>query len=318
MLRKPVQAVYRRLCRCITSLEYPQLNNWTQRTLIDSDVLSVKPLQRLDATVNRNHQIFSYANGIAPLGSHWAIHLPLAQHPSPDGHDSEDSPPAPFVRRMWAEGSFKFSQPLRVGTDYHCTRTVSDIQLKNGRAGPLLFVTRNYRIAAASDSQPSVEEVQTLVYMTQPAKATAGVPATETQLRNITRRLVPDSLMLFRFSALTFNGHKIHYDTSFANNEEGYSDVLVHGPLTCTLLLRELEYIAQQPPNWYTDTQRSIVRRFAEQRWQSLRFQYQAKRPVVVGTPMALSVTALENGTVELSALDDKNFLCMTATAFTE
>ena len=189
------------------------------------------------------------ANGVVPQGYHWCLALPDAPTASlgEDGHPRRDSSPASFLppiaqpRRMWASSKVEFLAPLGLGTTIERRSTLVSVVTKAGSSGPLVFVDIAHETLA--DGTLAVREVQSLVYRDPPpAGSPAAPPAPGTTVFDpggwdAHRALVPSETLLFRFSALTFNSHRIHYDVPYAVGVEGYRGLVVHGPLTATLLL---------------------------------------------------------------------------------
>ncbi|MGH6786358.1 MAG: FAS1-like dehydratase domain-containing protein [Novosphingobium sp.] len=187
--------------------------------------------------------------GTAPQGFHWCLCTPLASTDrlGPDGHprrdDSADSflPPIPLPRRMWAASSVEFVQPLRPGDTVSRTSRVAAVSEKDGGSGKLVFVEVVHE--TSTDAGLAVREVQSLVYREAAAEDAAPVPpplgdgAFDAAAWDADLTIVPSEALLFRFSALTFNSHRIHYDLPYATGIEGYRGLVVHGPLTATLLL---------------------------------------------------------------------------------
>jgi len=142
---------------------------------------------------------------------------------------------------MWAASKVEFVAPLRIGDAVERRSTVRSITAKQGGSGPLVFVEVEHQ--TFGDGTLAVREVQSLVYREAALANTAPVPpplgeaSFDTAGWDIHRSIVPSEPLLFRFSALTFNSHRIHYDLAYATGEEGYRGLVVHGPLTATLLL---------------------------------------------------------------------------------
>jgi 3-methylfumaryl-CoA hydratase len=210
--------------------------DWIGRSQTQTDVLTPAMLARFCATIDS-----AQSGDQAPQAIHWALCLPEAatvglDH---DGHPKRGGflPPLPQPRRMWASSRLEFHRPIAAGDRIGRVSTIAAIDEKSGSSGPLTFVQIDHRTRA--NDQLAVSERQTLVY--REASSTAalargdGAPALgEWQWH---RSLVPSEAMLFRFSALTFNSHRIHYDAPYAMNEERYRGLVVQGPLTATLLL---------------------------------------------------------------------------------
>jgi len=175
---------------------------------------------------------------------HWLYFLPARPQSEigPDGHPHRGGflPPVPLPRRMWAGGGLEFIAPLHVGQRVTRRSMIKDVRMKEGRTGPLVFVTVEHEIHA--EGRCAIRERQDIVYRDPPRADEAApnpqqAPADAAWVRSIT----PDPVVLFRYSALTFNGHRIHYDRPYATGEEGYPGLVVHGPLTATLLLDLLQ-----------------------------------------------------------------------------
>ena len=145
-------------------------------------------------------------------------------------------PPVELPRRMWAGSRIEYQQPLRVGQRVRKTSTVTDVSMKEGTSGQLVFVVVRHEYQGP-DGLALVEE-QDLVYRDDPAPgAPAPVQKPAPAEAGWRRTINPDPVLLFRYSALTFNGHRIHYDFPYAKEVEGYPGLIVHGPLTATLML---------------------------------------------------------------------------------
>ena len=189
------------------------------------------------------------ADGTVAQGYHWCLALPDASTAGlgKDGHPLRDSspdsflPPVPQPRRMWASSKVEFLTALHVGATIERRSKVASVTAKSGASGPLVFVDIAHETHA--DGVLAVCEVQSLVYRDPPPAGTpAAPPAPGPQSFDPAgwdahRALEPSEPLLFRFSALTFNSHRIHYDAPYAANVEGYRGLVVHGPLTATLLL---------------------------------------------------------------------------------
>jgi 3-methylfumaryl-CoA hydratase len=189
----------------------------------------------------------------APLPTlwHWFHFLATAAQASldEDGHPRRGGflPPIPFPRRMFAGSRLQFRRPLAIGRPAQRFATILDVTTKTGRSGSLAFVTVGLRIE--QDGACCIEEEQQIVYREPgppvprpPVRPWADVPPDATTLV-----VVPDTRLLFRFSALTFNAHRIHYDRDYATAVEGYPGLVVHGPLTAMLLAALAERTAGRP-----------------------------------------------------------------------
>ncbi|MFM5893321.1 MAG: MaoC family dehydratase N-terminal domain-containing protein [Novosphingobium sp.] len=218
---------------------------WIGREETRRDRVDAGHLARWLATFDRD----SRDDGAVPQGFHWCLCLPDAPTVSlgPDGHPLRDDSPASFLpplpqpRRMWASSKIEFLTPLRAGQAIERRSRVQAITEKNGGSGSLVFVDIAHEMFA--DGALAVREVQTLVYRdppppgSPPSPPPLGAGRLDASAWNAVRAVVPGEALLFRYSALTFNSHRIHYDLPYATEEEGYRGLVVHGPLTASLLL---------------------------------------------------------------------------------
>jgi 3-methylfumaryl-CoA hydratase len=175
-----------------------------------------------------------------PLLHHWLyfwdVKPPVAV--GPDGHPAKGGflPPVPLPRRMWAGGRVNFLRPLLLGAQVTRTSTITAISEKSGRSGTLVFVTVRHELDAGEGV--AISEEQDLVYR-EPAAGSVAVPvAAPAPATPWLAQTDPDPVLLFRYSALTMNGHRIHYDRPYAIDEEAYPGLVVHGPLQATLLVQ--------------------------------------------------------------------------------
>ena len=182
----------------------------------------------------------------APAGAalpplwHWLYFLPIHRQSEigPDGHPARGGflPPVPLPRRMWAGSHLRFHRPLRVGDPISRTSRIVEVTHKEGRTGPLVFVLVRHEIGTAQGL--ALAEEHDIVYRDIPRPGEpAAQPRTAPGEQAWTREIRPDDVLLFRYSALTFNGHRIHYDRRYVTEVEGYPGLVVHGPLIATLLL---------------------------------------------------------------------------------
>jgi 3-methylfumaryl-CoA hydratase len=224
-----------------------QLAHWRQwigRTEQRRDVITAAPLVGLAATLDRPDPAPQPGEPVAPL-AHWLYFLPAARQSElgADGHALRGGflPPVPLPRRMWAGGRLQFHHPLRVGDEVTRTSTIQQVDAKAGRSGPLVFVTVRHEIANAHGT--ALSEEHDIVYREAPPAGPAGAawsapaPQAAPADADFSRDIAPDPVLLFRYSALTFNGHRIHYDRKHVTEVEGYPGLVVHGPLIATLLV---------------------------------------------------------------------------------
>jgi len=221
------------------ALDSDALNGWIGKTEVTHDQVTIAPLKALSAILDRHDPAPVQGEAIPPLW-HWLYFLPTHQQSEigPDGHARRGGflPPVPLPRRMWAGSRFEFINPLRVGDAVTRTSVIEDVRVKSGKTGRLVFVVVRHEIAAATGL--ALREWHDIVYREMPS-ATDAPSALQPapQHSDWHREIIPDSVLLFRYSALTFNGHRIHIDRSYAVNVEGYPGLIVHGPLIATLLM---------------------------------------------------------------------------------
>ncbi len=218
----------------------PDLAAWIGRTETQRDALAVE--QAAAAAALFDHDPAAHGAGAPlPLPWHWFHFLPRAPQGAlgDDGHPALGGfmPPVPYPRRMFAGSRITVHRPLVIGTPAVRTGTIHDVVLKSGRSGRLAFVTVRYRIEQGGAL--ALEEEQDIVYREPGAPVAAPVPTEPppTPPGRWARTVRPDTRTLFRFSALTFNAHRIHYDRDYARDVEGYPGLVIHGPLTAMLLL---------------------------------------------------------------------------------
>ena len=220
------------------TLDTDHLRGWIGRQEVLTDVVTQVPVAALSATLDRDDPAPMAGDVLPPLW-HWLYFLPLARQSmiGDDGHPKRGGflPPVPLPRRMWAGGRFTFHLPLRVGQAITRTSTVADVSVKPGRSGALCFVLVRHEIAGPDGL--ALTEEHDIVYRDLPDPAEPPPPAKPAPTDHTWQRDIhPDPVLLFRYSALTFNGHRIHYDRSYVTEVEGYPGLIVHGPLIATLL----------------------------------------------------------------------------------
>jgi len=238
----------------MSSLDIDHLQQWTGRSETLHDRITLAPLQALAATLDRDDRAPQPGDALPPCW-HWLYFLPLqrASGMGSDGHPRRGGflPPVPLPRRMWAGSRLEFLQPLLAGEDIVRSSRIADVSAKHGRTGSLVFVRVRHETSGGRGL--AIIEQQDIVYREMPQQgdaARAAAPAAATgpaagSDEQFSRRITPDPVLLFRYSALTFNSHRIHYDRPYATEVEGYRGLVVHGPLIATLLLDLLR--RQQP-----------------------------------------------------------------------
>ena len=279
---------------------HSELKEWVGRSETVADVISATPCAALSATLDRAPVRPPAGTPLPPLW-HWLYFLPLHAQSEigPDGHAKRGGflPPVPLPRRMWAGSQFEFRRALRVGDNVTRTSTIESVDAKTGRTGPLVFVRVRHEIRTNGNPDVALLEFHDIVYREAP-EAGAAPPPPVSAPRDAAwkREIVPDDVLLFRYSALTFNGHRIHYDRRYVTQVEGYPGLVVHGPLIATLLLDLLH--RQQPEG-----------RVARFEFKAVRPTFDVNRFHVCGTP------AQDGRSVHLWAQDHDGWLTMDATA---
>ncbi len=215
-----------------------EFNDWVGRSQSVTDMLAPARSNALSVALGGDGDLKS--GDALPLLHHWLyfwdIKPPAAL--GPDGHPARGGflPPVPLPRRMWAGGRLSFLHPLHLGSQVTRTSTITAISEKTGRSGTLVFVTVRHELD--SGKGVAVSEEQDLVYR-EPAAGTVPAPvAAPPPAAPWLEQVEADPVLLFRYSALTMNGHRIHYDRPYAMGEEAYPALVVHGPLQATLLVQ--------------------------------------------------------------------------------
>lgn len=215
------------------------LDEWIGKSEIRTERISPFPSNALAATLDRDDPEYCDGTPLPPLW-HWIHFLQLFKLSDAgyDGHAALGGflPPVPLPRRMWAGSRLTFHAPLPIGRELKKISTIKSVKAKTGRSGKLVFVTVGHQVFDGSTL--GVDEEHDIVYRDEPnADAPAMLPSQAPDDCDFSHVIDPDPVLLFRYSALTFNGHRIHYDQPFCVSSEGYKGLVVHGPLLATLLL---------------------------------------------------------------------------------
>ena len=210
--------------------------DWIGRSETREDTITAAPLAALSALLDRDDPPPRDGDAAPPL-AHWLYFLPVYRQSQagPDGHAIKGGflPPVDLPRRMWAGSRLEFLRPLRVGSSVRRVSTIRDVAEKQGRSGRLVFVTVRHEVSDAGGLVLSDEH--DIVFRGESALAATPVPAPAGEKWR--REIQPDPVLLFRYSAVTFNSHRIHYDHPYVTRVEGYPGLVVHGPLIATLLV---------------------------------------------------------------------------------
>jgi 3-methylfumaryl-CoA hydratase len=254
------------------SEDFEQYRAWVGRTQSSDDTIGAWPVRALSATLDRRDPPAGDGDEVPPCW-HWLYFLETCpgSELAADGHARRGGflPPVPLPRRMWAGGRIEWRAPLVIGERATRVSEIVSVAPKHGRSGRLVFVTVRHTISARE--RVAIIEEHDIVYRDAPAPgmdAAAAAPSAAPAAGAAWQRTVmPDEVLLFRYSALTFNGHRIHYDQPYATGVEGYPGLIVHGPLQATLLV-------------------DLVRR--ESARPIARFEYRALAPIWAGQPLTV------------------------------
>ena len=271
---------------------------WVGRTRTSRDEVTAAPIRDLAATLDRDDPDPETGNALPQLW-HWlffhAVHKSRQMRPDGQPFGDDFMPPIPLPRRMWAGSRFEWNSenPLRVGDRIACVSRVDSITPKKGRSGELVFVRIVHKYSNTKGLS-FVNEHDSVFRAAAEGMAEAAEPVRAPDCATWKRTLVPDPVLLFRYSALTFNSHRIHYDQPYATQLEGYPALVVHGPLIATLLM---DLLRREAPD-------AVVRKL----------DFKAIRPTYEGRAMHLNCSR-HGDTVSLSTKDDQGFLTMEASA---
>jgi 3-methylfumaryl-CoA hydratase len=272
------------------------LQSWVGRTETRTDTLDARPVMLLSATLDRDDPPPRAGDALPPLW-HWLYFLPSYRHSEAglDGHEKRGGflPPVPLPRRMWAGSRLEWKSALQIGETVTRISRIASITEKQGASGALVFVVVRHELS--TDAGLALTEEHDIVYRDLVASG-VGAPARASEKAAWRRRIVPDDVLLFRYSALTFNSHRIHYDRRYVTEVEGYPGLVVHGPLLATLLA-------------------DLLRRHGVGETLS-RFEFRARRPLFDTAPFEVCGQPDADGKMaSLWARDLQGTLAMQATA---
>ena len=260
-------------------MDIEHLKTWIGRTEEASDLVTPRLIASYAATFAPH--LAPCPAGDAPLALHWCLAPPIAPMSAlgADGHPAKGEflPPVPLPRRMWAGGSIETLAPLRAGDLVTRQSRIGDVSAKDGRTGPLCFIAVDHEISTPRGL--ALRERHNIVYREASSPpAVAPVPAAaDPQPADLTWEVEAGAVLLFRYSALTFNGHRIHYDLPYVTGEEGYEGLVVHGPIQATLMLNIAATLAGSV---------------------TLKLDYRGLSPLIAGGTFFVKARRQNNGTI--------------------
>jgi 3-methylfumaryl-CoA hydratase len=223
--------------------------SWIGKSVSFEDVVTQRLMDEFRATLAPH--IFKPQNAAeAPPGLHWCIALPIHDiaRLGPDGAEAKGTflPPVPLPRRMWAGGKIETFSPLRLHHKVSRTATISEVKHRTGEAGPMCFVSVIHEIK--TNGALAIRERHDILFREAARQALAPKAPEKPFVGDLEWRVDASPQLMFRFSAITFNSHRIHYDLPYAQNTEGYEGLLVHGPMQAALTLNQLAVLVGRVP----------------------------------------------------------------------
>jgi len=257
------------------------------RTIERRDVISERVIAEFEATFSPH----LFANGAVPLGVQWCLSPDIVapDQIGSDGHPKLGAflPDVGLPRRMWAGGEVTYHRHFNVGDVVKKHSEIADVSFKEGKSGKLCFFKVNHRYFVGD--RLILVERQDIVYR-EAGTAGAIVPQPAESPQGQVWSVAPTSTMLFRYSAMTFNGHRIHYDDPYARNVEFYEGLVVHGPLQATLMLNLAATALGRAPT---------------------RFSYRGVSPLILGAPFLVDAVK-SGGTIDLRTISSSGVVTMT------
>jgi 3-methylfumaryl-CoA hydratase len=269
---------------------------WVGKSETEHGFVSAYPADFFTVTLDRDDGLFRDGDPLPPAWHYFYFHelVSLAQT-GVDGHRAKGDfmPPIPFPRRMWAGSKMSFESPMRIGERVRKVVTITDIAIKEGKSGPLCFVTTTEEVFG-EDDRLTTREIRNQVYRDAADPNAPPPPLRPAPAEPAWSRIVhPSAVLLFRYSALTMNSHRIHYDKDYVRDDEGYPGLLVHGPLTMTMML---DLFRSEMPNSAITS-----------------FDLRAIAPVYDTMDFSVHGTPGEDGTCKLWAMTGEGALAMSA-----
>ena len=273
---------------------------WVGRDETATDEVTVQQVASLAATLDLDaaarQRLGLVAGGPLPALWHWLAFLPTAPMSGlgPDGHPKRGGflPPVPLERRMWAGGRLQFAGDIRIGETLERHSTIRSVNEKSGRAGSMVFVTVEHRFSTSRGL--AIVEEHDIVYVAIPERFTPPPPVAPPSPVAFAEDVPMDPVRLFRFSAVTFNGHRIHYDLDYSREVEKYPGLVVHGPLQAVLMMEAARrHQGGAVPKTYS---------------------FRGVRPLFHFEPVQVVGTAVMDGAQQLATVNGDGHACMQAT----
>lgn len=268
----------------MSRIDIEHLRQWIGRETQSEDILSPRHARLMAATVGLPQEALQAGAALPPLW-HWLYFL---EGLSPtelgrDGHPARGGflPPVPLANRMWAGGELAFGAPLPLGAAVRKRSRIRSVEHKQGRSGELVFVTVLHEVL--HDGRVALTEAHDIVYK-DATPSGVRAPSPEMPQPTHSQPFEPNSTTLFRYSALTFNGHRIHYDVDYCRQVEGYDNLVIHGPLNATMLAGLAQQVAGRPLT---------------------RFRYRGLQPSLLGQALTLHAAPAGSSLVLWVALPD-------------
>ena len=275
----------------LADLDLDHLKGWIGRSTEASDIVTPRLFAEYRATFDPH--LMAMPSDDAPLGLTWCLAPAIApmDEIGDDGHPTRGGflPPVPLPRRMWAGGALEHHAPLRIGDRVTRRSRVEDVTVKDGRTGPLCFVA--VRHAYETERGLAVSERHDIVYRAaDPSPASPRPPVGAERRGDATWQVEASPVLLFRYSAMTFNGHRIHYDQPYVTGVEGYPGLIVHGPIQGTLCLNLVATLIGGTPR---------------------RFSFRNLSPLTAGRPFRVAASRHPDGLVTCWTQDADGRTCM-------
>ena len=255
------------------------LRQWIGRSNEASDIVTAQLVRGLRATLFMEIGT-PKAGDAAPFTTHWCLAQPVypMSELGPDGHPTRGGflPPVPLPRRMWAGGELEFVDALRVGDVATRSSRISDVTMKTGSTGVLCFVSVQHEVTTSRGL--AIRERQDIVYrdVSGPAQAAPAKSPPPPPVAQHRETHISDPVLLFRYSALTFNGHRIHYDRDYVTKVEGYPGLIFHGPLQASFIVELAAKLhGGQPPK---------------------KLSYRGVQPLFEGSAFSINANTTDNG----------------------